>query len=353
MTIIGKPVYSDELLHYQVKGAKHGVRRWQYPDGSLTPAGRIHYGVGPAREKRDYVGEAEKDVADLTALQNRKDTAQKTLAEYNKQHPWYKQKKGLFESKAKWEARIENERNTQSALYKNWYDTIAPYNEKRDELQKKYSDYANLLDEIVEHIELTDAMGVSQKSKRTERDTAELSVLGDKIANAVETYIASGHNTRTGLDAYRETVSKIKEPKDDGKSLVNKLEKSYRSGGDKPAMFSSIKEVRDVDVSALAKILSDMDTINKAHNGKAFGHNKEFDTLNEVAGNISRSMAKKMTGSNSQRTIDDYDTYAEDALGQYFIEKASYLAKKERGDSTDGEFYWYFNPEEEERHKQS
>ena len=40
---IGRPVYSDELLHYQVKGARWGVRRWQNLDGSLTPEGRIHY----------------------------------------------------------------------------------------------------------------------------------------------------------------------------------------------------------------------------------------------------------------------------------------------------------------------
>lgn len=36
----------DSIAHYQVKGAKHGVRRWQNEDGSLTPAGYIHYGVG-------------------------------------------------------------------------------------------------------------------------------------------------------------------------------------------------------------------------------------------------------------------------------------------------------------------
>lgn len=39
------------LAHYQVKGAKHGVRRYQNYDGSLTPLGRVHYGVGEARKK--------------------------------------------------------------------------------------------------------------------------------------------------------------------------------------------------------------------------------------------------------------------------------------------------------------
>ena len=43
------PIQSDVIKHYQVKGAKHGVRRWQNYDGSYTPAGRVHYGVGPPR----------------------------------------------------------------------------------------------------------------------------------------------------------------------------------------------------------------------------------------------------------------------------------------------------------------
>lgn len=41
--------YSDELYHYGVPGQKHGVRKYQNSDGSLTPLGRIHYGVGQAR----------------------------------------------------------------------------------------------------------------------------------------------------------------------------------------------------------------------------------------------------------------------------------------------------------------
>lgn len=41
----------DYLAHYQIKGAKHGVRRFQNYDGSLTPEGRERYGVGEARPK--------------------------------------------------------------------------------------------------------------------------------------------------------------------------------------------------------------------------------------------------------------------------------------------------------------
>lgn len=38
--------YPNELMHYGVKGMKKGVRQYQNADGSLTPLGREHYGVG-------------------------------------------------------------------------------------------------------------------------------------------------------------------------------------------------------------------------------------------------------------------------------------------------------------------
>lgn len=36
----------NSLKHYRTPGSKNGVRKYQYEDGTLTPAGRIHYGVG-------------------------------------------------------------------------------------------------------------------------------------------------------------------------------------------------------------------------------------------------------------------------------------------------------------------
>lgn len=37
----------NELYHHGIKGQRWGVRRYQHEDGSLTPAGRRHWGVGP------------------------------------------------------------------------------------------------------------------------------------------------------------------------------------------------------------------------------------------------------------------------------------------------------------------
>lgn len=46
---------SDEYLaHYGIEGQKHGFRRFQNYDGTLTPAGRLRYGVGPERADKKY-----------------------------------------------------------------------------------------------------------------------------------------------------------------------------------------------------------------------------------------------------------------------------------------------------------
>ena len=42
-----------ELYHHGIKGQKHGKRRYQYPDGSLTPEGREHYGIGYRNAKKN------------------------------------------------------------------------------------------------------------------------------------------------------------------------------------------------------------------------------------------------------------------------------------------------------------
>ena len=47
--IVHRSNQPDELMHYRTKGSINGQRRYQYLDGSLTPEGRIHYGVGAPR----------------------------------------------------------------------------------------------------------------------------------------------------------------------------------------------------------------------------------------------------------------------------------------------------------------
>lgn len=44
---------SNYLVHHGILGMKWGIRNYQNPDGSLTPAGRERYGVGPGKSVGD------------------------------------------------------------------------------------------------------------------------------------------------------------------------------------------------------------------------------------------------------------------------------------------------------------
>lgn len=54
-------VYGSELYHHGVKNMEWGKRRWQYEDGSLTPAGYTHYGVNRFRKHKKEKSYEDKD----------------------------------------------------------------------------------------------------------------------------------------------------------------------------------------------------------------------------------------------------------------------------------------------------
>lgn len=53
----------SSLAHFRTKGSKNGVRLYQYEDGSLTPLGREHYGVGKSREKKKEPEKSERQLS--------------------------------------------------------------------------------------------------------------------------------------------------------------------------------------------------------------------------------------------------------------------------------------------------
>ncbi len=50
-----RPPYSNELYHHGVKGQKWGVRKYQNPDGSLTPEGKKRYNKSYAKKIDDAI----------------------------------------------------------------------------------------------------------------------------------------------------------------------------------------------------------------------------------------------------------------------------------------------------------
>ena len=52
LTLVSKECEGAYLIHYRTPGSKNGMRLYQYKDGSLTPLGRIHYGIGQKKISR-------------------------------------------------------------------------------------------------------------------------------------------------------------------------------------------------------------------------------------------------------------------------------------------------------------
>ena len=62
----------DYLIHWGIPGQRKGNRRFQYKDGSLTPEGRIRYGVGPARESDGAKeAKAKKEAGEITEIRSK------------------------------------------------------------------------------------------------------------------------------------------------------------------------------------------------------------------------------------------------------------------------------------------
>lgn len=76
LTSDGTFISDSELLHYGIKGMRWGIRRYQNPDGSLTPAGRKRL------EKAD-IKWAKKKTDKITA--KAKKASQKELDTYGKE----------------------------------------------------------------------------------------------------------------------------------------------------------------------------------------------------------------------------------------------------------------------------
>lgn len=73
-------------MHHGILGQKWGIRNYQNPDGSLTPAGRARYGVGDAKNVDSTKG-MERRLNDLdTAIARNKRHINDNLAKGNKYH---------------------------------------------------------------------------------------------------------------------------------------------------------------------------------------------------------------------------------------------------------------------------
>lgn len=128
--VAGLP-YSDELYHSGTKGQKWGLRRYQNPDGSLTPLGRIHYGIGKARERHAL----EKRAKEIDKHPERMtDEERKEILEQSKRERLNKQ--AMKEVNDAYEVRRKGFKKDPSSLTKNEINEQI----ERMRLEKQYKD---------------------------------------------------------------------------------------------------------------------------------------------------------------------------------------------------------------------
>lgn len=184
MAIIGRPVYSDELLHYQVKGAKWGVRRWQNLDG-----------IGPARDKDpDLVDPVKTANADVERL-NKAGVAFREAEgrRYAREKELKKGRKWLsFESKKSWEARkksLQDQIAKESADEKKYN---AEMNAARDVAQARFEKYMKIQDELTSDLDWIDMHMYLETgeagSKQTYKDRDEMERQWSVLEDALDKY---------------------------------------------------------------------------------------------------------------------------------------------------------------------
>lgn len=84
--------YKNELCHFGIKGQRWGERRYQNEDGSYTPEGRIHYGIGSEKQHGSF--------GSLFGFKSKKSSVNDpSLTEKQKKYGYTKDKNGVLVKK--------------------------------------------------------------------------------------------------------------------------------------------------------------------------------------------------------------------------------------------------------------
>lgn len=139
-------IVNGELMHYGVKGQKWGKRRYQNPDGTLTPEGKARYkefkkDIKQYKSLRRHVGATAKN------LKFRAKNASKSKDEFDEASDNYTRELSRFSfSKTKKQERIDSAEKDLSAVGKKYEDNMRKYDIAKkvyDDRVKALSDHLN------------------------------------------------------------------------------------------------------------------------------------------------------------------------------------------------------------------
>lgn len=162
--------------HHGIDGMKWGQRRWQNLDGSLTAAGRVHYGYGPPRESSNSSGK-------VMSYRDNKKLAKTLTKAINKQ------KRDSYSMKGAGDAeRYKNQREVKKRMA----EAIDSTDEQKA-LMKAY-------DELRKHEETTgmykDKDGKWHKREWTDEEKKKYDELGEEVNKANKTALEKEKQVR-------------------------------------------------------------------------------------------------------------------------------------------------------------
>ena len=320
MSEIVRLVYNDDdfLCHYQVKGAKHGVRRWQYPDGSLTPEGRIHYGIGPARDSNNKALEA-RVAKNIESYNDRKVWRDAAVANIHTDSEASRSKRKLFESKAKYDERIDlaNRRLKLSRL--DLTEQTLALDKKKREMLDDAANYSMLGEEVDEYI----------ANWATTADAKELEEQGGFYKDLVDKYLETDAftldeltRTKKALTATKQAMANAKVPSNQDdfyKQIANAM--SSKNGGG----LDNIPELKSIDVAPLSDLYK-----KTFENGYSLS---DRSALSDAAQRIAKRIVPDEAARNHYPDPYAGNSNTQVVVMDYLTEKAYARALKDVGDS--------------------
>lgn len=246
----------DEIKHYGTKGQKWGVRKYQNKDGSLTPAGREHYGYGKGNSDTKDYSNNEKGLAVIPGARFVANSIRKKALDKKIENG---KKLGRFEQKyaaEKLTIALKNDDKEMVDKLKNVltseeYDKAEERSQKlwnkrsivkkaQKDRDKKKAEYEENLKKDPEHTHKYKSQDMNLAESMSDEDAAKLKSIEDKMVQVAKTNGTSSKEYKD-LDAqYGKTEKSIvdKMNKADGTNRY----KSINSYNDKNKNIEDIKK---------------------------------------------------------------------------------------------------------------